>query len=144
MTTIAVAPACPPPSRQGPRPAAAAIPRWRGPDLRCSPLAAAGASPAAGPQSAADLGLGRQGASALSAQLRARGPAGLGGCPIHGCPGARALQRLQPRKQKMVLVHAFDGSGRNSLHLSVRVLGKDDIHSMGLIKGLHHLDAIAQ
>jgi hypothetical protein len=28
--------------------------------------------------------------------------------------------------------------------LSVRVLGQDDIHGMGLIKGLHHLDAIAQ
>jgi hypothetical protein len=24
------------------------------------------------------------------------------------------------------------------------VLGQDDIHGMGLIKGLHHLDAIAQ
>jgi len=28
--------------------------------------------------------------------------------------------------------------------MSVRLLGKDDIHGMGLIKGLHHLDAIAQ
>ena len=28
--------------------------------------------------------------------------------------------------------------------MSVRVLGQDDIHSMGLIKGLHHLDAITQ
>ena len=58
--------------------------------------------------------------------------------------GHWALQRLQPRKQKAVLVHALDGSGRNSLHMSVRVLGQDDIHGMGLIKGLHHLDAIAQ
>lgn len=41
-------------------------------------------------------------------------------------------------------VHALDGSGRNGLHLSIRVLGQDDIHSMGLIKGLHHLDAITQ
>ena len=55
-----------------------------------------------------------------------------------------ALQRLQPRKQKAGLVHALDRSGRNSLHMSVRVLGQDDIHGMGLIKGLHHLDAIAQ
>ena len=55
-----------------------------------------------------------------------------------------ALQRLQPRKQKAVLVHALDRSGRNGLHMSVRVLGQDDIHGMGLIKGLHHLDAIAQ
>ena len=64
------------------------------------------------------------------------------------CPGlpadAWALQRLQPRKKKAVLIHALDGSGRNGLHLSVRVLGQDDIHGMGLIKGLHHLDAIAQ
>jgi hypothetical protein len=58
--------------------------------------------------------------------------------------GPSALQRLQPRKQKAVLVHALDGSGRNGLHMSVRVLGQDDIHGMGLIKGLHHLDAIAQ
>jgi hypothetical protein len=28
--------------------------------------------------------------------------------------------------------------------MSVRVLGQDDIHSMGLIKSLHHLDSIAQ
>ena len=28
--------------------------------------------------------------------------------------------------------------------MSVRVLGQDDVHGMGLIKGLHHLDAIAQ
>ena len=28
--------------------------------------------------------------------------------------------------------------------MSVRLLGQDDIHGMGLIKGLHHLDAIAQ
>ena len=55
-----------------------------------------------------------------------------------------ALQRLQPRKQKAVLVHALDGGSRNGLHMSVRVLGQDDIHGMGLIKGLHHLDAIAQ
>ena len=55
-----------------------------------------------------------------------------------------ALQRLQPRKQKAVLVHALDRSGRNGLNLSLRVLGQDDIHGMGLIKGLHHLDAIAQ
>jgi hypothetical protein len=51
--------------------------------------------------------------------------------------GAWALQRLQPRKQKAVLVHALDRSGRNGLHMSVRVLGQDDIHGMGLIKGLH-------
>ena len=43
-----------------------------------------------------------------------------------------------------MLVHALDGSGRNGLHLSIRVLGQDDIHGMGLIKSLHHLDAIAQ
>ena len=58
--------------------------------------------------------------------------------------GAWALQRLQPRKQKAVLVHALDGSGRNGLLMSVRVLGQDDIHGMGLIKGLDYLDAIAQ
>ena len=58
--------------------------------------------------------------------------------------GHWALQRLQPRKQKAVLVHALDGSGRNGLYMSIRMLGKDDIHGMGLIKGLHHLDAIAQ
>ena len=28
--------------------------------------------------------------------------------------------------------------------MSVRLLGKDDIHGMGLIEGLNHLDAIAQ
>jgi len=43
-----------------------------------------------------------------------------------------------------VLIHALDGGSRNGLHMSVRVLGQDDIHGMGLIKGLHHLDAIAQ
>ena len=43
-----------------------------------------------------------------------------------------------------MLVHALDGSGRNGLHMSIRVLGQDDIHGMGLIKGLHYLDAIAQ
>ena len=58
--------------------------------------------------------------------------------------GHWAVQRLQPRKQKAVLIHALDGGGRNGLHLSVRVLGKDDIHGMGLIKGLHHLDASTQ
>ena len=58
--------------------------------------------------------------------------------------GHWALQRLQPRKQKAVLVHVLDRNGRNGLHMSVRVLGQDDIHGMGLIKGLHHLDAIAQ
>ena len=58
--------------------------------------------------------------------------------------GHWALQRLQPRKQKPELVHALDGSGRNGLLMRVRVLGQDDIHGMGLIKGLHHLDAIAQ
>jgi len=58
--------------------------------------------------------------------------------------GHWALQRLQPREQKAVLVHALDRSGRNGLHLSVRVLGQNDIHGMSLIKGLHHLDAIAQ
>ena len=58
--------------------------------------------------------------------------------------GNWALQRLQPRKKKAVLIHALDGGGRNGLHLSVRVLGQDDIQGMGLIKGLHHLDAIAQ
>jgi hypothetical protein len=57
---------------------------------------------------------------------------------------AWALQRLQPRKQKTGLIHALDGSGRNGLHMSVRVLGQDDFHGMGLIKGLHYLDAIAQ
>lgn len=55
-----------------------------------------------------------------------------------------ALQRLQPRKQKGVLIHALDGSGRNGFQMSVRVLGQDDVHCMGLIKGLHHLDSIAQ
>ena len=58
--------------------------------------------------------------------------------------GHWALQRLQPRKQKAVLVHALDGSGRDGLHMSVRVLRQDDIHGMGLFKGLHHLDAIDQ
>ena len=58
--------------------------------------------------------------------------------------GHWALQRLQPRKQKAVLVHALDGGGRNGLLMSVKLLGQDDIHGMGLIKGLHHLDAIAQ
>jgi hypothetical protein len=58
--------------------------------------------------------------------------------------GNWALQRLQPRKKKAVLVHALDRISRNGLHMSVRVLGQDDIHGMGLIKGLHHLDAIAQ
>ena len=43
-----------------------------------------------------------------------------------------------------MFIHALDGGGRNGLHMSVRVLGQDDIHGMGLIKGLHHLDAIAQ
>ena len=43
-----------------------------------------------------------------------------------------------------MLIHALDRSGRDGLHMSVRVLGQDDIHGMGLIKGLHHLDAIAQ
>ena len=28
--------------------------------------------------------------------------------------------------------------------MRVRVLGQNDIHGMGLIKGLHHLDSIAQ
>ena len=58
--------------------------------------------------------------------------------------GHWGLKRLQPGKQKAVLIHALDRSGRNGLNLSVRVLGQDDIHGMGLIKGLHHLDAIAQ
>jgi hypothetical protein len=58
--------------------------------------------------------------------------------------GHWALQRLQPRKQKAVRVHALDRISRNGLHMSVRVLGQNDIHGMGLIKGLHHLDAIAQ
>jgi hypothetical protein len=58
--------------------------------------------------------------------------------------GHWALQRLKPRKQKAVLVHALDRNGRNGIYMSVRVLGQDDIHGMGLIKGLHHLDAIAQ
>ena len=58
--------------------------------------------------------------------------------------GAWTLQRLQPRKQKAVLVLALDRISRNGLHKSVRVLGKDDIHGMGLIKGLHHLDASTQ
>ena len=58
--------------------------------------------------------------------------------------GAWGLQRLKPRKQKAVLVHALDRNSRNSLHMSIRVLGQDDIHGMGFIKGLHHLDAIAQ
>ena len=43
-----------------------------------------------------------------------------------------------------MLVLALDGRGRDGLHLSVRVLDQDDIHGMGLIKGLHHLDSIAQ
>ena len=43
-----------------------------------------------------------------------------------------------------MLIHALEGGGRNGLHMSVRVLGKDDIHYMGFIKGLHHLDAMAQ
>ena len=58
--------------------------------------------------------------------------------------GAWALQRLQPRKQKAVLVLGLDRISRNGLHMSVRVLGKDDIHGMGLIKGLHHLNANTQ
>ena len=58
--------------------------------------------------------------------------------------GGWALQRLHPRKQKAVLVHALDGGSRNGLQMSDRVLGQDDIHGMGLIKGLHNLDAIAQ
>ncbi|MCX5967528.1 MAG: hypothetical protein NTV57_07795 [Cyanobacteria bacterium] len=43
-----------------------------------------------------------------------------------------------------MLINALDGSGRNDLHKSVKVLGQDDIHGMGLIKGLDYLDAIAQ
>ena len=43
-----------------------------------------------------------------------------------------------------VLVHALVGRGRDGLQMSVRVLGQNDVHGMGLIKGLHHLDAIAQ
>jgi hypothetical protein len=58
--------------------------------------------------------------------------------------GVWALQRLQPRKQKAVLVHALDGGGRNGFYMSVRVLGQNDIHGMGLIKGQQHLEAIAQ
>jgi hypothetical protein len=58
--------------------------------------------------------------------------------------GAWALQGLQLRKQKAVLIHALDRISRDDLHMSVRVLGQDDIHGMGLIKGLHHIDAIAQ
>ena len=58
--------------------------------------------------------------------------------------GGWALQRLQPRKQKAVLIHALDRIRRNGPYMSVRVLGQDDIHGMGLIKGLHHLDAITQ
>ena len=55
-----------------------------------------------------------------------------------------ALQRLQPRKQKAVLIHALDRKSRKGLHMSIRVLGQNDIHGMGLIKGMHHLDSIAQ
>ncbi len=43
-----------------------------------------------------------------------------------------------------MLVHALDQSSRNGLPLSIRVLGQDDIHGMGPIKGLHHLDASTQ
>ena len=43
-----------------------------------------------------------------------------------------------------MLVHALDGRGRDGLHMSVRVLGQDDVHGMGLIESLHHLYAIAQ
>ena len=72
-------------------------------------------------------------------------PAGLGSLARPRLlAGAWALQRLQPRKQKAVLVHVLYGSGRNGFYMSVRVLGQDDIHGMGLIKRLDHLDAIAQ
>jgi hypothetical protein len=126
---------------QGQHGGSAPVPRWRGPDLRCSSLAAAGAGPATGPESAADLGLSRPGDRALGGH----GPAGLGSLARPRLvAGAWALQRLQPRKQKAVLVDALDGSGRNGLLMSVRVLGQDDIHGMGLIKGLDYLDAIAQ
>ena len=43
-----------------------------------------------------------------------------------------------------MFIHALDGGCRNGLHMSVRVLGQDEIHGMDLIKGLHHLDAITQ
>jgi len=126
---------------QGQHGGAAPVPRWRGPDLRCSSLAAAGAGPATGPESAADLGLSRPGDRALGGH----GPAGLGSLARPRLvAGAWALQRLQPRKQKAVRVHALDRISRNGLHMSVRVLGQNDIHGMGLIEGLHHLDAIAQ
>jgi len=46
--------------------------------------------------------------------------------------------------RRRCLFMPLDGGGRNGLQISVRVLGQDDIHGMGLIKGLHHLDAIAQ
>ena len=87
----------------------------------------------------------RPSARALSTRLRARRPAGLGSlAPPWLAADCWALQQLQPRKQKAVLVHVLDRNGRNGLHMSVRVLGQDDIHGMGLIKGLHHLDAMAQ
>ena len=86
------------PGRQGQHGGPAPVPRWRGPDLRCSPLAAAGAGPAAGPQSAADLGFSRRGASALSAQLRARGLAGLGRCPHHCCRWCLGLTATPAKK----------------------------------------------
>jgi hypothetical protein len=100
------------------------------------PLAAARAGPAAGTQSAADLGADAR-VIVLSERI----------CePVEPrlAAGAWALPRLQPRKQTAVLVHTLDRNSRNDLHMRVRVLGQDDIHGMGFIKGLHHLDAIAQ
>ena len=60
--------------RQGQHTAAASFSRWRGSDLRRSPLAGARVGPTAGAQSAADLGFSRLGTRALSP----RGSADLG------------------------------------------------------------------
>ena len=102
-----------PPGRQGLHYGATPVPRRRGSDLRCSSLAAAGAGPAASPQSAADLGLSRPGDRALGEH----GPAGLGSLARPRLlAGAWALQRLQPRKQK-----SADADG-TSLVSAIKVL----------------------
>ena len=73
-------------------------------------------------------------AARVIVHLRARGPASVSSLaqPLLAF-GHWALQRLQPRKQKALLVHALDRNGRSGLHLIVRVLSQDDIHGMGLI-----------